>query len=515
MQFLHQLWLQEDHWEAGQPAIVDSSGSYEPQHLREQTLQCAQWLLGCGALACDRLVIVADASFSSICLLAACSMIGATFTVISPEVPSGRRSAIVEELNPALVLVDSVSVETPPGSALDPVFTRYQCRCIGSPQVKRYSTKPVDTDAAWIVFTSGSTGRPKGIVMSHAAVLSFWDGLIAHMQLPRSSRYASLSPLQFDFSLLDIGLCLGSGATLYLPNRMLLRKPSQLLKVLSQWGITHMSSVPTVWKLLLQLCGTQLDVLTTLRRIVFAGEHFPVEHMRSIHAQLPRVDFYNIYGQSESIACTFEILGPEYFLSDAPHAPVGKGHQAINMMLWDSAGQRISAPGQVGELIISGLPLFSGYWNLPLETASRLIDDPEHPQFARRLFKTGDSCYFDAQGCFYFVGRRDNQIKVHGNRVELEEIERHLNAYEGISNSCVLPVTDGRETALHAVVVTPRGRHSEASLESRLRLHLSNVLPGYMLPRKYHIRDAMPVTANGKNDRQILMSLLALDQSHV
>lgn len=511
MQFLHQLWIQENKWEAGQPAIVDSTGSYDVGLLHDKTNQCAQWLQTIGVRANDRLLVVADSSFSSICLLAACSLVGATFTVVSPEVPSARRSAIFDELDPVLVLIDSASTDEIPDAGLDPVFHRYYSTLAGVIEAGKVESKAVGSDPAWIVFTSGSTGKPKGIVMSHAAVLSFWDGLIAHMQPPLGSRYASLSPLQFDFSLLDIGLCLGSGTTLYLPHRSLLRKPSQLLKVLSHWGITHMSSVPTVWKLLLQLCGKDVSGFSTLRRIVFAGEHFPVEHMRSIHFQLPSVDFYNIYGQSESIACTFEVLGPEYFLSDTPHAPVGRGHQAIEMMLWDDVGRRISAPGKIGELVIRGLPLFSGYWKLQQETAARLIDDPSHPEFSQKVFKTGDRCYFDANGRFYFVGRRDNQIKVHGNRVELEEIERHLNACEGISNSCVLPVDEGSETALHAVVVTQSQTQSVQAIEARLRHHLSGVLPGYMLPRKYHIREDMPITSNGKNDRRKLQSLLELD----
>lgn len=511
MQFLHQLWLQADRGWDDQPAIVDPGGTYFRHQLHEQSEHCARWLRGAGLQPGQRMVVVADASFSSICLLMACSMVGGTFTVISPEVPLARRAAIVDELRPTLLLSDSLATDAPAGAALDPVFRRYRAEVSGPTDVAGDTRRAVDTDAAWIVFTSGSTGKPKGIVMSHAAVLSFWSGLIEHMKLPAGSRYASLSPMQFDFSLLDIGLCLGSGTTLYLPNRALLRKPSQLLTELTRWRITHLSSVPTVWKLMLQMCSERIRTFTSLRRIVFAGEHFPVEHMRSIHRQLPEVDFYNIYGQSESIACTFEVLGPAYFLSDLPHAPVGKGHRAIDMMLWRDDGRRITEPHTVGELVIRGLPLFSGYWKMPAETSARLVSDPEHPECVQKVFKTGDSCYFDAQGCFYFVGRRDTQIKVHGNRVELEEIERHLNAFEGVSNSCVLPVQDGADTTLHAVIVVPAAETARQTVEVRLRAHLSGLLPGYMLPRRYHLREDIPITANGKNDRQRLKSLLTLE----
>ncbi len=511
MKHLHELWLSRAVERSDAIAVKDATGAHRYRALAERSHDWAASLRHQGLRAGDRVVIVADASFASICLLTGCSIAGVVFTVIAPDVPEARRQAIIDELSPALVAVDTRAFEQPASGLVDPVFQRFSLTRLAQPPRSHDEPRALDTDPAYIVFTSGSTGKPKGIVMSHAAVVSFWDGLIEQFALAPSRRYASLSPLQFDFSLLDIGLCLGSGATLLLPQRALLRKPAQLVDVLVDWRATQVSAVPTVWKLILQLAKGSITRMTELERIVFAGEHFPVEHMRSIHALLPRLDFFNIYGQSESIACTFHAIGADDIHSGKPHLPVGRGHRDMEMMLFADDGTRVARAGVAGELYLRGRPLFSGYWNAPAETAARLVQNPMHSAYPDLVFRTGDTCYFDEDGLYYFIGRRDNQIKINGNRVELEEIEKRLNAFPGVTNSCVMPVRENDSLALHAAVVAPPAGSGSVPEEIVLREFLSASLPAYMLPKRYHFCDSIPISENGKNDRRRLTALLNLE----
>lgn len=514
MKYLHSLWLSQVKEQPSAIAIEDMTGIYSYNQLSETSFLWSHYLKEMGLGHGDRLVLVGDASFASIAILIGCSILGVIFTVISPEVPLARREAIINDLEASQVVVDTLSMDLIDQSIkTDGVFKRFIVQNNIAPQ-KELDAPPsrqLTLDPAYIVFTSGSTGRPKGIVMSHQAIVSFWCGLIDDFQLGRSKRYASLSPLQFDFSLLDIGLCLGSGSTIVFPNRALLRKPEVFVDHIADLQVTHFSGVPTIWKMILQSASRSIYKLSTLERIVFAGEHFPGEHMCAINDVLKKVDFYNIYGQSESIACTFQVLSPEYFRSNRSHMPVGLGHRDMEMFLISEEGDLITQNNMPGELHLRGQTLFSGYWKLPELSASRLIQNPKHNSYSDIVFRSGDICYFDEEGLYYFIGRKDNQIKVNGNRVELEEIETALNRFPDVTNSCVLAINNGQGNDLHAALVIKKSTKEDlCGYESLLRSFLTANLPSYMLPKHYHFLQIIPISENGKNNRQQLAMTLGL-----
>jgi acyl-coenzyme A synthetase/AMP-(fatty) acid ligase len=367
---------------------------------------------------------------------------------------------------------------------------------------------PIDADPAYVVFTSGSTGDPKGIIMSHRAVVSFMRGLIGQSIITQDARYTTLSPLQFDLSLIDICLCLGTGATLVAPGRASLRKPRALIAKLARLHVTHFCSVPTVWRILMNSAAKAVCELEALRRIIFSGEHFPLKLMLEIERALPNVDFCNIYGQSESVACSAQVVTSRSFDSSG-RLPVGRGHPNIELFLLDGCGSIIGNPDITGELYIGGTPLFSGYWRDPSATNQRLISDPRHRDHSNLVFRTGDNCRRDSSGLLYFVGRLDNQVKVNGNRVELEDIERALCSLEGIriANSCTFVVQVDDQLVIHAAVVFG-GSGWREDAELTLRTAVARLLPSYMWPRKYHFVDSIPLLRNGKTDRMALSKLL-------
>jgi acyl-CoA synthetase (AMP-forming)/AMP-acid ligase II len=246
--------------------------------------------------------------------------------------------------------------------------------------------------------------------------------------------------------------------------------------------------------------------LDRLKRISFAGEHFPKEHMCEIADILKDVDFYNIYGQSESIACTFNVINESGFRSSVPHLPVGKAHQDMNLFLLNENDGLVRTPNITAELYISGSTLFSGYWNMPLLTENNLIQNPLHNKYKELVFKTGDLCYFDEGGTFYFVGRKDNQIQINGNRVEIEEVESTIGEYPGVNNCCAFY----SKNCLQAAVVFDAASKG-CNSEEKIRDYLKNKLPSYMLVNKYHFISSIPFSSNGKNDRKQLVDLLTKD----
>jgi len=512
MQFLHSLWLLHAKDSPEIIAIEDVSGKYTYAQVANSANLWCEYLHSLKIKRLDHLVIISDSSYASICMLIGCSMCGVVFTVISPETPIVRRNNIIDDLQPCMIVFDNNVIDlqsTTECIERDHVFNRFSIenRDTGSSNVSNESLQ-LTTDPAYIVFTSGSTGRPKGIVMSHRAIVSFWSGLIEHAQLSKDKRYVSMSPLQFDFALLDIGLCMGSGATLILPNRGLLRKPKQLLSQLSDLEITHFSGVPTLWKMFLHSAPEMINKLTKLEQIIFAGEHFPSENMCEISDSIKDIEFYNIYGQSESIACTFHVLKEADFRSSNPHMPVGNSHRDMELFLIGDDANKVTQPGEMGELHLKGSTLFSGYWKLPEQTKKSLIQNPLHDNYVDFVFKSGDICYFDDAGLYYFIGRKDNQININGNRVELEEIEAALNRYPAIINSCALI----HDNCLHAVLImSSKDAATKESHEASLRSFLNKGLPSYMLPKHYHFINTIPVSDNGKNDRNKLVNALRLN----
>ncbi len=361
--------------------------------------------------------------------------------------------------------------------------------------------KPIDI--AWIVFTSGSTGEPKGIMMSHLAVSGFISGLMSMYRLLPGERYISFSPLHFDFHLLDVGLVWGSKGVLILPEQGLISNPRLLIERLSRLDIGHFSSVPSIWTHLCRHVPDSIDKLSTLKKIVFAGEEFPVPIMKQVAGKLPDTRFVNIYGQSESIACTIhEITNP--LPQDMERIPVGCGHPYLRMEIRDKEGKTISTPNTVGELYVSGHVLFDGYWKNPSATQKCLLVHFDDFGRMKKTFKTGDLCEFDEDGIFYYVGRIDNQVQIYGNRVEVEEIEAHLIAHPDILDAAVA-VTRDEYPVINAFVV------SEKYSESVLRKYLAERLPIYMQPHSYVAVNELPRNNNGKLDRPKL-GLLCLRQ---
>jgi amino acid adenylation domain-containing protein len=504
--FLHDVLLRHAARLPDATAIVHRDRRWTYRELAARIDALAGELRRAGAGLDDRILIATDTTPEAIALVAACSVVGAVFTVVSPAQPAARILGVAAELAPACILA---AAEAELDQAPVPIVRFGDAPDLGD--LARAGVafrgdgrrqRRLDTDLAYVLFTSGSTGRPKGIAMSHLAVVSFLDGLIASYEVAPGERYASSSPLQFDYALLDIGLCLGSGATLVIPTLAYARRPALMVQELRALAVDHFSGVPTLWKLMLRHAADEVATLG-LRRIVFAGEHFPPDLIRQLYRLLPGLEIFNIYGQSETIACSFTFV-PSPLPPELPHLPVGRGHPDVEMFLLDDAGALVTEPGQAGELYLRGRIVFSGYWGNAEETSRRLVAHPLRPELPERVFRTGDICYADAGGTFYFIGRRDNQIKVNGNRVELEDVELALTRHADVAEACVVATSDDERTVLRAFVVGRSERPAE-ELAGSLRAHLSALLPSYMRPKHIHVVDRIPLTANGKSDRRALV----------
>jgi acyl-CoA synthetase (AMP-forming)/AMP-acid ligase II len=184
---------------------------------------------------------------------------------------------------------------------------------------------------------------------------------------------------------------------------------------------------------------------------------------------------------------------------------VGKGHRELQLFLVDDEGRLVTSADQPGELYLSGGILFDGYLRNPEETQRRLVPSPADR--SQRAFRSGDLCYRDAGGMLYFVGRKDHQVQIFGNRVEPEEIEGVIGGTGTVDDVCIVYEQGAAGEWLHAFVV-PKDAVEVATLEADLRQRCAERLPGYMVPNRFHFVGRLPLSANGKIDRNALLASL-------
>ena len=327
----------------------------------------------------DRAILAAEACPEAIAVILACSMLGVVFVPTTPDLPTARLRAIAETTSAALVITSNDAeldldaldaTEVQPGTLERLVIGR---RRSASPRGAA-GAKPLGSDLAYIIFTSGTTGRPKGIMMSHGAAVTFFRGLVEHAAIGPGERIGSIAPLSFDFSLLDMGLALGVGATLVQVPRALPHAPRRLVEYLDHHEVSMMNCVPSVWRLVVQHAADALSGLAgRLHSTLVAGEGFPMPYLRRLREALPSLRIINCFGQSESIASSFADV-------PLPLAP-------------DELRELLSLHADAG-----GGPLSSGELQQLIEQAqARGIDAVRRPQAVAGLQPTATArtFYFD------------------------------------------------------------------------------------------------------------------------
>ncbi|MFD5449461.1 AMP-binding protein [Streptomyces sp. NPDC127100] len=493
------------------PAVVEYADGAERvttfRGLREAAERYAAELDRYGLDVGERVMIVSDTSAEAVALVLACSSRGLPFVPVSPETPAERRETIERSAEPALCLF----ADGEPGTAVGHGRFGPDGIEVPLPPVRRERRRRAVTpgDTAYIIFTSGTTGRPKGVVMSHRSVVAFYRGMIAEGFVSVGDRVGSTSPLQFDFSLLDIGMALGSGAAVAPVPRALLRWPTRFLKVLRVTRATHVNGVPSIWRQSLRHIPDQLAALTELRGVLFCGEEFPLGELRHLQRLRPGVRLINCYGATESMAASFAEV-PDPLPDEVTHLSIGNGHRGTDILLLDPEGAPVREEGVVGEMYLRSPALMTGYWGDAGATDAVLVADPLEPRSGQRLLRTGDLAFRGADGALRFCGRRDSQVQIRGNRVEPAEVQRRLLAHPDVREAAVV-VYEGPagDAELSAFVVLGDGPAGTA--ESDLRAFCLRSMPAYMAPSVVRIVGSLPVNHHGKTDHRRLRAQLVTD----
>lgn len=362
---------------------------------------------------------------------------------------------------------------------------------------------PRAADPYYVMFTSGSTGEPKGVVITRGCLASFLDWMLtAHRFAPGETFLGQVS-YGFDVSVMDTYLALLTGGTVFSITRDDVDNPPQLYRSLRASGVTTWVSTPSFAGMCLVERRFARALLPRLRRFLFCGEALPSEVAAQLLDRFPAAEIWNTYGPTEATVATTALRIDRDVLARYSPLPIGRAMPGTRVFVADRDGRPVP-DGTRGEIVIAGPNVSPGYLGRPDLGARAFVE-----RDGARAYRTGDWGHV-ADGLLFCDGRMDDQIKLHGHRIELGDVEANLRALAGVRDAIVLPVLrDGRVRSLAAFVILgdpPAGSDSGAA--RTLRGHLAKRLPAYMLPSRILFLDRFPMTPNGKADRRRLAAQL-------
>jgi amino acid adenylation domain-containing protein len=348
-----------------------------------------------------------------------------------------------------------------------------------------------DGNTAYVIHTSGSTGRPKGVMVPHRAIVNTILWRNEFYQLGPQDVNLQMPSLAFDSSVVDIFCVLVAGGTLVIPEEDLRLNPRYLTEIIDKHGVTTMIVTPSHYKLLL---ADLPHAARSLRCVTLAGEAVTNEMLRAHAEHLPGVGLFNEYGPAENAVCTTACV-----LSETESVSIGVPIPNVQVFVLDEHG-RVCPLGVAGEMCLGGVGLATGYCNQPELTAERFIDHPVPEWRPGRVYRTGDRAYWRPDGTLEYVGRIDNQVKIRGVRIELDEIEGAIARHPAVRGAAVICEEDPSGLKyLVAYVASPM-----TVSQAELRNHLRAVLPLYAMPDVFVLMDELPLNLNGKIDRNLL-----------
>lgn len=349
---------------------------------------------------------------------------------------------------------------------------------------------------AYILYTSGSTGRPKGVVHTHGSAMSFVDWCAGTFDLDEEDRFSSHAPFHFDLSIFDLYVSLYHGGEVVLFGEEVSKQPAAMADAIADRGISVWYSTPSVLRLLVEFGQLDTRDWSALRLVLFAGEVFPVKHLRALLDAWPAPRYFNLYGPTETNVCTyFEVPTPIPAEREEPF-PIGRVCENDEGLVVDEEDLPVIA-GEEGELLIRGGTVMQGYWNLPDRTASAFHLDAR----GGRWYRTGDLVREDPDGTLLFSGRRDRMVKRRGYRVELGEIETALYRHPEIVEAAVLALPGEDGISIEAFVCRADGGKGSII---EMKTFCSKELPLYMIPDRFQFRESLPKTSTDKIDYQAL-----------
>jgi amino acid adenylation domain-containing protein len=416
---------------------------------------------------------------------------GAAYLPLDPTYPPQRLSFMLEDAEACALLTVASMVGQLESSVATHVLLDEHAERIAAMPATRLELNVHPSDRAVVIYTSGSTGKPKGCQVPHGAIVNLLVSMIREPGLYEDDVVAAVTTISFDISVLEQMGPLAVGAHVVVVPTEIVADGVRLREELERVNATLMQATPTGWRILAQAGWGRCPRL----RAWSGGEALPRDMAKELLAQTQEV--WNLYGPTETTiwSTVFQVVDPE--------APILIGRPIANTRIYILDEELQPTPiGVAGELYIGGDGVTDGYLNRLELTRERFVTLRLIGAERERVYRTGDLARYRADGQIEFLGRIDQQVKVRGFRIELGEIEAAIREHTGVAQAVVSAVRfgPGDERLVGYVVPKP----SEVISAAELSEFLAERLPANMIPWRWEVLDALPMTANGKVDRKAL-----------
>jgi amino acid adenylation domain-containing protein len=504
-QCVHELFEEQAERTPNAIALVCAQEQLTYAQLNGRANQLARYLIERGVKPDVPVAICLERSVEMVLGLLAILKAGGAYVPLDPTYPRERLRYMLEDSASVLVLLREEG-RVALGAALNVpsidlrTDARLWSRCS---QASPGPMRPGSSRLAYIIYTSGSTGRPKGAMNEHRAVANRLHWMQREYGLQPTDRVLQKTPFSFDVSVWEFFWPLLNGARLVMARPEGHRDPDYLGELIERERISVVHFVPSMLRSFIATAATVR--CGTLRYVFCSGEELTASLQNQALDRLPQVSLHNLYGPTEA-AVDVTYWACQRQPADT-RVPIGRPIDNTQIHILDRHGEPVPL-GAVGELYVGGVGVGRGYWRRPQLTAERFVNDPfggrdGSGRSGTRMYRTGDLARQRADGSIEYLGRTDDQVKIHGFRIELGEIEAVLRRQPGVSEAVVLAWEDQPGSKRLVAYMSP-AEGAAVPAVSELRAALQESLPAHMVPAAYVPVQHLPLNANGKLDRRAL-----------
>jgi amino acid adenylation domain-containing protein len=486
-------------------AVSGPGGELTYAELDRLSGRIARGLRALGVRPGDRVAVSASKSPTVVATLYAIMRTGAAYVPIDPLSPPRRAARVLADADCRVLCGDAKRLErmgeAVSGRPTVDLTGAATTAALGLGDLERLDPDPVasgcESDLAYVLYTSGSTGAPKGVMLTHRNALAFVEWTVGRFAVGAEDRLVSHAPFHFDLSVFDLYGAAMAGASLHLLGAGEESLGASMSAAVRDRQLTVWYSVPSALVLLSE--AAKAEDVASLRVVLFAGEVFPMKHLRALRHLVPDAILANLYGPTETNVCTYHAVAGGLPEGDSP-LPIGAACENQEVFALDDQLEPV-AEGEVGELWVRGPTVMKGYWGDPELTSQRLGQNPLHDLYPDPAYRTGDLVRRLPGEQYQFLGRRDHQVKSRGYRIELGEIDAALIGHPAVREVAVIAVPDERIGSRLVAFVA-----SEEAIDGLdLKRHCAQALPRYMIPASIVVESSLPHTSTGKIDRQGLI----------